>query len=514
MADNIRSEYIKNLVDKKDEMMRRLEESTSKTMQGMMEESLSRSVRKMLSEAEGGYEEEEVETDSTPAAGEEGADGGEATGAAEAGADAGSEGAAPEGDGADGAAAEGGEGDGAGAEAKTPGDEGNGGIDWSSLDQYKDEEGDYDLRGMEPDEVVKVLKVMSPEDGVRVLKNENGTITLNDDETNKEYIIDVDGNFAGGGSEPAAAAEAPEGGESADDDTTFDIDLGDEEGGEANESVQSKCGTPGLNEANTGYTDNYQSQTAMTTPTNNEPAKSSETYSMDGGVPTGTDKPFAGNGDKAPFTQKVNEGEGCPNCGKNPCECGGKEGKVEESSTTTSENSAGTRGVTMSHPNSDSSQAYARNAHVGGEQVRGTGEGYKPATNESLDAIKRKANEIFMENKQLRDTIEKLVVNLNEAVVVNYSLGRINRLMIENSTTRDEKIEIANKFKAAKTTKDCDILYEAISADLKKRPAPAQQGTSVQIAESKQGGNVVERQMYQSEELSNMLSLMERMERL
>lgn len=27
----------------------------------------------------------------------------------------------------------------------------------------------------------------------------------------------------------------------------------------------------------------------MTTPSNNEPAKSSETYSMDGGVPTGTE---------------------------------------------------------------------------------------------------------------------------------------------------------------------------------------------------------------------------------
>ena len=30
----------------------------------------------------------------------------------------------------------------------------------------------------------------------------------------------------------------------------------------------------------------------MTTPSNNEPAKSSETYSMDGGVPTGTEKPY------------------------------------------------------------------------------------------------------------------------------------------------------------------------------------------------------------------------------
>ena len=49
-------------------------------------------------------------------------------------------------------------------------------------------------------------------------------------------------------------------------------------------------------------------KTAMTTPSNNEPAKSSETYSMDGGVPTGTEKPYGKAGSEMdPFEENVNE---------------------------------------------------------------------------------------------------------------------------------------------------------------------------------------------------------------
>lgn len=525
---NIRSEYVKNFVGKKEELVRQLEENSKQTIEGMLTES----VRNMLNEADNSYEEEEVEdpTATTPDAGGTdnggGAAGAEGAAAADAGKGAeGGEGSAEgtsEGEGGDGAegAGEGAEGAEAGA---TDGGE-DGGIDWDSLEQYKDADGEYDLSAMDTEQVVKVLKVMKPEDGVRVVKNDNGTVTLNDDETDKEYIIDIDGSMGGGN----AAGDEGEGGDSEDE---FNIDLGDG----TNESVQNECGGVQITEADLGYTDDYQKQTAMTTPPNNEPAKSSETYSMDGGVPTGTEKPFAGPKKPESFTKPVNEGETCPECGKSPCECEGKQ--VDESSMTTSENSAGTRGVTMSHPNTDSSHAYARNAHVGGQQVRGTGEGYRPATNEDVVRIMKKANAVFAENKMLKEqaaqmkaktdailtenaeikaALEKLSLNLQEAVVTNFSLGRINRLMIENSTTRDEKMEIVKRFKEAKTLDDCKIIYESISTQLKARPAvqtPASTGQTMQIAESKNREQVIETQMYQSPELTSMLSLIERMER-
>ena len=527
---NIRSEYVKNFVGKKEDLVKQLEENSKQTIENMLTES----VRNMLNEADNSYEEEEVEDPAASAsdAGEGTDNGGDAAGAEGAAAAEAGEGAEGGEGAADGAGAgeggEGQEGTGEGAEGAeagaTDGGE-DGGIDWDSLEQYKDEDGEYDLSAMDTEQVVKVLKVMKPEDGVRVVKNDNGTVTLNDDETDKEYIIDIDGSMGGGN----AAPEGEGAGEGAEEE--FDIQIGDE----TNEAKQNECGGVQITEADLGYTDDYQKQTAMTTPPNNEPAKNSETYSMDGGIPTGTDKPFAGPKKPESYTKPVNEGEACPKCGKTPCECEGQH--VDESSMTTSENSAGTRGVTMSHPNTDSSHAYARNAHVGGEQVRGTGEGYRPATNEDVVRIMKKANAVFAENKALTEqmaqmkarteeilnenneikaVLNKLSQNLNEAVVMNYSLGRINRLMIENSTTRDEKVEIAKRFKGVKTMDDCDLIYESITAQLKARPAaqtPAGTGQGMQIAESKNREQVVETQMYQSPELTSMLSLIERMER-
>ena len=497
MENNIRSEYIKNLVEDKNRLNQKLEEVTKNTLQGIVDETVNKQLRKIISEANDDFEVEEVKPDTDDAA------------SVDAGTTDGSEGSATDdvaaiGGNNDTAATDDAAGAEGGAAADTGADDTTGDDVWGGLEQYKGDDGEYDLTSMDKDDVIKVLKVMGPEDGVRVLKNDNGTVTLTDDSTDKEYIIDMDGTMA--------AAGGAEGENNTDDDTSIDIDLSDDEP-EKTEECNIKPGT-NVNEGNVnlGYTDNYQKETAMTVDNNNEPADKKNTYSMDAGVPTGTEKPWANKGDQKPFDKKVNEGEACEKCGKNPCEC--NEEQVNETMTST-ENSANVRNTGMTHANTNDKGKTFRNSSEGGQKVKGTGQNSYSGT--QVEGIMKKANAIFEENKQLRNVAEAIKSKLEEAIVVNSSLGNIIKLVTENSTTKEEKVDIVNRFNNVKTINEGKQLYKTISEELNKAGKRINNtGENVldnQLAESKKT-KVMETTMYQSEDLSQTLSLMERLNRI
>ena len=145
---------------------------------------------------------------------------------------------------------------------------------WNELEKCKSADGEFDCRGMDDGNLLKVLKAMGPEDGIRVMKNDDGSIA-----------VEVDGDLIQGQEE-------------------FVIDLDDlDDLDETEYAIECEC-----NESNTGYiTSDYQKETAMTTPDNHEPANPKTTYSMDGGAPTGTEKRWANQGSKAPYDEDVNE---------------------------------------------------------------------------------------------------------------------------------------------------------------------------------------------------------------
>ena len=60
--------------------------------------------------------------------------------------------------------------------------------------------------------------------------------------------------------------------------------------------------------------------------------------------------------------------------------------------------------------------------------------------------ILKTAKEIQNENKELKSVLGKFKVALQEAVLVNVNLGNITKLMIENSTTQEEKKNIVERF--------------------------------------------------------------------
>ena len=347
---------------------------------------------------------------------------------------------------------------------------------WDELEKCKSADGEFDCRGMDDGNLLKVLKAMGPEDGIRVMKNDDGSIA-----------VEVDGDLIQGQEE-------------------FVIDLDDltEIEDAIEESKNNEC-----NESNTGYTSDYQKETAMTTPDNHEPANPKTTYSMDGGVPTGTEKPFPNQGDKAPYDEQVNE--------ELEFEVVQDDEQVNEVASTT-ENNPTVRGTGMTHANTNSKGKKFRSSSEGGQRVKGTGENTYSGneTNESLD-FKRRMNKLYEENKQMKSIIPELQKKLMESMVINSSMGYIVRLLNENTTSVDEKKEISARFSKVNTLDESKQLYQTISEELKK----VNKGNNVdgifnsQLAESKQAKqSLVETTMYKSEKVNEALDFMKRLDNI
>ena len=453
---NIRSNYIKNLLADKEELGKTLEESTKEALKGIVDEAVNKNLRSMISEAkEDDYEEEEVNdteniVDEPETSEEEPKDEETSEEPEESGDDANAE------------------------------DTEDGKGLWDSLEQYKSEDGEYDLTGMDSEDVIKVLRVMKPEDGVRVVKNNDGTIELTDEENDTEYVIEI-------------------GDDDIDVDVIRDEDNDDEE--DVFDIEVDECGdAPMMNEGEVdlGYTDNYQNVTAMTM----DPDDGEKTRKWNAGTPTGNGKRWVGNsGDMSPYNKKVNESD---------------EPIVEVVLDDAEENlqekaesvANGSRTAQDLHHDEDI------NAVPRHSRKRQNG---KNATDKSSanEAFKRKVNAVLKENQQLKAIAEQIKNRLNEACVINASLGKIIKLVTENTTTRDEKINIVNRFNDVKTVKEGKALYEAIEKEL-KNSHPINNVDKVMsgpLTETKKT-NIVETPMFQSADLTETLDLMKRLDKI
>lgn len=463
----VRSEYIKKLMAESHSLEDKLKDVAQSTINTILEDKTNKNLRRILSEDENSFSEEEVDDnvdlDGSDASDEEGAD----------------------------------------TEAADD-------NEWDDLEQYKDEDGEYDLRSMDKDELVKVLKVMSPDDAVRIVKNDDDTLTVTDEGNDEEYELELNDDDDDDDVDEFGDDDIDGEVEIEVDDDNLDDDVDDLDDDSDDDEIEIE-----LDEANLGYTDNYQKKTAMTTPDNHEPANSRSTYSMDGGVPTGTEKPWVGPKKKSPYEEEVNEGCGLEGCGSGSSNLGSTSTPNLGSSSSTSLQEGGgefgkvaARVSGKQHRNNSSGQGGqpygSRHISVAGEY-----NDYEPSVSES---IKKKANQIFVENKQLKSLMGKLQNQVNEAIVVNQSLGNIIKIINENSTTVNEKKDILRRFNECTTREESNKLYSQISEELKRSGK-----THTNVADTFNGqlsearNRAVETPMYQSQDLADTLSFMQRL---
>ena len=323
--------------------------------------------------------------------------------------------------------------------------------EWADFDDYKiGEEGseEYDFtKETNPDTLIKVFKLMKNDDQVSVVKD-GDKVSIKDNEADTEYVIELDCD---------------------------NNDLNDE-----------MTMTESL-----GYTDNYQDKDPIQGLSMGDTPKNTKDWHK--GVPTGTNKPWAGKGKSEPFgkkTEKVFEITLNDDVEmEEPIEENHTRGAVQDRSTT------------MSHAREAQP---ARNKRVAGRQVNGTAD--NPSLNESLQ---KKIDAALVENKQLKETVAKISKIMKEAVQVNVNLGHIVRLMVENTTTKAEKEDIVKRYSNVTTNDDAKALYESISSELKKTHSTviAEQTTTVESSK-----NINESKIY--DEPNGVINMMKRMKML
>ena len=330
--------------------------------------------------------------------------------------------------------------------------------EWSDMEEFKVGDNDYDFTGVDGETALKVYNKLNDDDEIFVTKDEDGNYEMRDDETGAEYVIELnpDGDDAEAEFEVELGDDESEDADSEDndseieidfddepeeDDTEIEIDLGDDdqELGDDEELEDPELNDDDeddeLNEENLGYTDSYQKDVFTKKPNMSEPAKGMNDW--DNGAPKGAEKPWAGKGDMKPFGKQKQE--------------------VDEQVVLGSE--ANNRKKVKS--------AVKRQAKTGYHTVSQDGE-YKGDINEAkIRKIVEAAKAIQAENKLYKESIEKIKKSLYEAAVLNVNLGKVVSLLVNETTTREEKNSILERFNNVKTIKEGNALFESIRRELK-----------------------------------------------
>lgn len=470
-----------------------LKESTEKSLRDIINDTISNIILESEEDPKDSFDVNEVEPDETPEvsdvnADEGGEEGAESADVPEVGGEEGSE---------------------AGAEGEE-GAEGDDADEWSDLEQYKIGDDDYDFTGVDGDEILKVYNKLGDDDQIFVKKEDDGTYSVKDEETGAELVIELnpenldanseaeggeehDGEDLGnegegeeisldlGGEEPEnLGGDEPEdfGGEG--DDDEIEIELGDEEDDdELNEDL--------------GYTDSYQKDVFAKKFNMSEPADGKTTNDWDEGAPKGSEKPWAGKGDPKPFEKTVNE------CG---AACAAP---VKEEEANLEENGGTISSIDAKHMKKGQIAQHRPNAPE--YAVRKV----DSPMNESVKKIVAKAKAIQAENQQYRESLEKIKKSLYEAAVLNVNLGKLVDLLVNETTTKDEKKSILERFNNVRTISEGKVLHDTIKRELNESKKASTPIVEKQFAA---GGSALNEAVIYSHEDNPSLSLMERMNNL
>ena len=375
------------------------------------------------------------------------------------------------------------------------------------------DEDTLDLTNAGMDEVLKVYRALSDDDQI-VVKKEGSKINLQDNGTGAEYIIDLGTDDAEPAMENGEADQlAEESYVGASDEYN---ELAEEENNELEEPEMTNEET--LFEIDLGYTDNYQDKDPIDGLNNSEPSKSGRSWHK--GIPTGTEKPWAGKGTEKkgdPFDNSVNENltqldddyfaAGLNDTGVAEVETEDgmpfdkKVGNVDENFTTSKYQKRHEVKTKATNSGDKEKPMQTRNTSIENEYNAEINE-MKAKYGKLLEAYKK----LKARDKKLNETVKELHTGLKEAYMTNVNLGKCTRLFIENTTTQAEKLNIVERFSnEAKTPKQAQVLYESISKELAKKTTVDESKVTEKtvVTESKAP-------VYKSQDLLNTIDLMNR----
>lgn len=452
-------------------------------------------------------------------------------------------------------------------QAPEAGAEGEGEDGWSDFQQYQTGDNTYDLTGVQDMGVVKAAyKKMGPDDLVVVKKGD--TLSLKDNETGSEYMIEL------GDAEEEGGEQAPEGEEQMDDlnegfefeinddndnDFIFNDDdeigasdesgiedsfnddsfVADDEGIGASDEFEGEpdgeLGRDGFEPAGFGgkdeesFNNRFEGKKSRKTMKESKSKKNEILFEIDLGYTDNyqSKDPIQGLSNSEPSKSGKSWEKGVPTGTAKPWAGETKskgdpfkktqkvQGSVNEEDIedVTAEEPEIEEGMNVGGKVQQRSSSKSKVHQVDDEHfpdnirhyTKGTDYKERKHMDESLNKIKK-------ENKMLKEAIKELRKNLNEAYITNVNLGKITKLFLENAVSQEEKVNIINRFvNEAKTVDQSKQLFESISKDLQK-VAKTNLTESRMTAEGSKKLN--ENTIYKSQDLLDTLNFMKRMENL
>lgn len=371
--------------------------------------------------------------------------------------------------------------------------------EWSEYDDFKTDDNDYDITDQD-EEGVEILRKMYDmlEDGdeLIVTKNENDELVISNEETGDEEVVNMSDEesveLPGEESEDEFELELDD--DDSEDEMPEDeieIDIEDDNDEEDEPTYEFDIDEEELTES-LGYTDSYQSKTAMTTPPNKEVADPKATNSWDK-VPTGDGKRWAGKGNNKPFGEKS-----CCEAEKSCCE---SEEMVEEPI----EEATNVGGAVQQRSSSKSHIPAGRKEYV----PKGT---RHASFADKYEEIVESYKKMKAENDTLKESLKATKKSLVEAAILNVNLGKVVNLLVNETTTRDEKKSILSRFNEVKTISEGTTLFNNIKRELNETKKSAITLDKSIVAESK--NNLNETTFYQDRSKNPSLALMDRLDNL
>jgi hypothetical protein len=133
--------------------------------------------------------------------------------------------------------------------------------------------------------------------------------------------------------------------------------------------------------------------------------------------------------------------------------------------------------------------------------------------------LKNNVSKVQKENEQLKEDYNKMVdalkqfrTKLNEVAVFNSNLTYSVRLFTENTTTKEEKVDIIKRFDDVKSLKESKNVYKQLVSEISKK-SPIKESVDKKLNVTKTSGSaetkINESQVYVNPELEKMKKLWE-----
>ena len=130
--------------------------------------------------------------------------------------------------------------------------------------------------------------------------------------------------------------------------------------------------------------------------------------------------------------------------------------------------------------------------------------------------LNNKVSDVNKENSQLKEDYNKMVDalkqfrgKLNEVAIFNSNLTYSVRLFTENTTTKEEKVEIIKRFDGVKSLKESKNIYKSLVSEISKK-APIKESIDEKLNVTKSSGSATEineSQVYVNPDLQKMKKL-------